>query len=77
MRPTKVQDREVKREGWDPRFLEERLSNLKSCRGSLAPEEGGQGVLMHRKYQGLCAYPAHRLDDKASAIVSKTSRLTA
>jgi len=52
VRPTKVQDREVKREGWDPRFLEERLSNLKSCRGSLAPEEGGQGVLIHRKYQG-------------------------
>jgi len=66
----------VKRESWDPRFLGERLSNLKSCRGSLALEEGGQGVLMHRKHQGLCAYPAHRLDDKASAIVSKTSRLT-
>jgi hypothetical protein len=53
-------------------FLGERLSDLICGRGSLVPEVGGQGVLIHRKGQGLCAYRAHRPGDRALAIVSKT-----
>jgi len=36
-------------------------------------EEGGQGVLIHPKTQGLCAHRAHRPVDRALAIVSKSS----
>jgi len=35
-------------------------------------EVGDQGVLFHRKEQGLWADRVHRLDDKTLAIVSKT-----
>jgi hypothetical protein len=39
-------------------------------------EVGGQGVLFHRKEQGLWAYRVHRTCNSASAIVSKRQWLT-
>jgi len=36
-------------------------------------EEGGQGVLIHPKTQGLCAHRAHRPVGRALAIVSKST----
>jgi hypothetical protein len=71
-----LQDREVKCDRRKPNSFGERPSNLKERHGSLVLEEGGQGVLMRRKHQGLCADLAHRPGDRALAIVSKTSRPT-
>jgi hypothetical protein len=53
----------------------ERQCHLSNRHRSLAQEEGGQGVLFHRKEQGLRANRVRRLGDKTLAIVSKTSRL--
>jgi hypothetical protein len=39
-------------------------------------EVGGQGVLFHRKGQGLWAYRVHRTCNSALAIVSKGQWLT-
>jgi hypothetical protein len=76
VRPTQTQDREVNWPCRDPRFIAVKGSgNLKSRRGSLALEEGGQGVLLHRKQQGCVQIPGTRQDVRALAIVSKTSRL--
>jgi len=49
-------------------------AKLTTRHGNLVLEEGGQGVLMHRKRQGLCADRVHRPGDRALAIVSKASR---
>jgi len=74
VRPARIQDREVKCGSQEPRLSGKGQAQLKFRRGSLVQEEGGQGVLMRRKRQGLCAYQVHRPGDRALAIVSKTSR---
>lgn len=71
----RLQDREVRDECQDERKLSERQSHLKPRRRSLAQEVGGQGVLFHRKEQGLWTNRVHRLVDKTIAIVSKSARL--
>jgi len=71
-----VQDREDNCESQDPSSLGKRLSDLESCHRNLVLEEGGQGVLIHRKDQGLCANRAHRPVVRTSVIVNKTARPT-
>jgi len=71
-----VQDREDNRKSQEPSSLGKRLSNLIDCHRSLVLEEGGQGVLIHRKDQGLCANRAHRPVVRTSVIVNKTARPT-
>jgi hypothetical protein len=66
----RTQDREVQCRSRDKRKLFERQCYLGKRHGSLAQEEGGQGVLSHRKGQGLRANRVRRQDDKALAIVS-------
>jgi len=71
-----VQDREDNCESQEPSSLGKRLSHLNDCHRSLVLEEGGQGVLIHRKDQGLCANRAHRPVVRTLVIVSKTARPT-
>jgi len=76
VRPMQVQDREDKSESQEPSSLGKRLNDLKVCHRNLVLEEGGQGVLIHRKDQGLCANRAHRPVVRTSVIVNKTARPT-
>lgn len=71
MRPIRVQDREVKDEDRERGLLLVKIKSPDTRLGSLAQEVGGQGVLFHRKEQGLRAYRVRRRCDTALAIVSK------
>jgi len=56
-------------------FSSQRPSHPNHRHRSLVLEEGGQGVLFHRKEQGLRADQVRRRCDAALAIVSKLQRL--
>jgi len=71
-----VQDREDNCGCQEPSSLGKRLSDLDDCHRNLVLEEGGQGVLIHRKGQGSCANRVHRPVVRTSVIVSKTARPT-
>jgi len=71
----RAQDREVQGTSRNQRKLFERRSHLSIRHRSLAQEVGGQGVLFHRKGQGLRANQVRRQGDMTLAIVSQSSRL--
>jgi len=74
VRPMRVQDREVKGEDRERRLLLAKIEPPDFAVGTWR-RVGGQGVLFHRKGQGLRANRVRRRCGKALAIVSKTQRL--